>query len=209
MFVIVYNNTVILGPMVWNRFRFENTIFEECDNFSVTLENRNDSLSPVIVSENIKILPIQGTENPIFNSKIERLHGPFWEFTDSAAISSYTVEPLPIEAVKNQLKAVVAHKRYTREVSGVKVTIQNLEINADTTRENRHNVLQQYILMGDNDTIQWKYNDIWLTLNKAEVEILVKAVANHVQAQFDWESSKNQEIVNANSLTELDSIILE
>ena len=209
MFVIVYQNSVILGPMKWNRFRFENTILEDCEEFSATLPDRNDELSPIILSPDIKILPVQGTPEPQYNPKIEMLHGPFWEFSDTVAISSYQIQPIPVDAVKNQLKAVIANKRYLKEISGVNVTVQNIEIKVDTSRDNRNNLIQRYVLMNNTDTLQWKFNDVWLTLNKEEVGTLVNASTAHIQTQFDWEATKVQEIDNATTLTELDSIILE
>jgi arabinogalactan endo-1,4-beta-galactosidase len=194
--------------MTWNRFRFQETIFEDCEEFSVTLENRNDEMNPVIVSDDIKILPVQGTPNPEFNSKIEMLHGPFWEFTDTVAISSYEVWSMPVDAVKNQLKAVLAAERYRKEIAGVKVTIQNTEVTVDTTRDIRNNLVHHYVLMEDNDTIQWKFNTTWLTLTKSEVETLVKAGKSYIQTQFEWEANLIIEINNATTLEQLDSIVI-
>ena len=62
MFVIVQNNYVVLGPMVWNRFRFQNFLLEECE-VTFTLDSRNDSETPVVVSDEIKILPTASTPN--------------------------------------------------------------------------------------------------------------------------------------------------
>lgn len=208
MFVIVYQNSVILGPMRWNRFRFENTIYEDCEEFSATLPDRNDEMVAITVSDDIKILPVEGTPNPNFNPKIERLNGPFWQFTDTVAISSYVVEPLAIEAVKNQLKAVLANERYRKEIAGVKVTIQNVEVTVDTGRDTKNNLIQKYVLMNDSDTVQWKFNDTWLTLSKTEVGTLVRAGAEYIQQQFDWEAAMIQEINNATTLEQLDSIVI-
>lgn len=208
MFVIVYQNSVILGPMRWNRFRFENTIFEDCEEFSVTLADRNDDLTAVVVSDDIKILPVQGTPNPEYNSKIEILHGPFWEFTDTAAISSYTVLPLPVDAVKNQLKAVLANQRYIKEVKGTTVTVQGTEVTVDTARGVRDTLTQKYLLMDDYDTVQWKFPQTWLTLSKAEVGNIVRAGADYVQAQFEWEAGLIAEIDNATTLEQLDAIVI-
>lgn len=208
MFVIVYQNSVILGPMRWNRFRFENEIFEECDEFSVTLADRNDELSAVVVSDDIKILPVQGTPNPDFNSKIERLQGPFWEFTETAAVSSYVVESLPIDAVKNQLKAVLAGERYRKEVKGTTATVQGTEVTVDTARSSRDVLTQQYLLMGDSDTVQWKFPQGWLTLSKTEVGDVVRAGAAHIQTQFEWEAEMIADIDAATTLEQLDAIVI-
>jgi len=207
MFVIVHNNFVILGPMRWNRFRFENTIQEECE-VSVTLPDRNDSLSPIIVSEEVKILPVQGTPNPEHNPKIEFLHGPFWDFSNDIATSSYIVQPYAIDAVKNMLKAECANERYKKENSGTKVTIQDVEVTVDTSRGSRDIFVQKYLLMGENDIVQWKFPECWLTLTKAELGLVVSTGAQHIQAQFDWEAEKVAEIEASETLEQLAQIVI-
>ena len=206
MFVIVYNNSVILGPMRWNRFRFENEIQEECEVAAVLPDKNNGA---IVVSDSIKILPIQGTENPQYNPRIEYLHGPFWEFTDTAAISSYIVQPFSIDAVKNQLKTNCAAERYKREIASAKVTIQNTEITVDTARGNRDIFVQKFLLMGDTDTVQWKFPECWLELSKAELGLIVSAGAAYVQEQFNWESTKIVEIDSCETLEQLTAVVIE
>ena len=207
MFVIVHNNSVILGPMRWNRFRFQNEILEETE-VEVTLADRNDELTPVIVDDNIQILPVQGTPNPSYNSKIEMLNGPFWEFTATAAISSYQVENLPIDAVKNQLKDVIATNRYNKEVGGCKTTVQETEVRIDTSRDGRNVFVQKFLLMGDSETVQWKFPEGWLTLTKAELGAIVTTGTAHVQTCFEWEAGKLVEINDCDNLASLDAIVL-
>lgn len=207
MFVIVYNNLVILGPMRWNRKRFENEIQEECE-VTTTLPDKNEN-NPIIVSDNVKILPVQPTENPPYNPRIENLHGPFWEFTDTVAISSYIAQPLPIDAVKSQLKKDCATERYKREIAGTKVTIQNTEVTIDTNRGSRDIFVQKYLLMGDTDIVQWKFPEGWLELTKSELGLIVSAGAAHVQDQFNWESTKIVEIDSCETLEQLAVVIEE
>ena len=207
MFVIVHNNSVILGPMRWNRKRFENTIQEECE-VSTTLPDRNDN-TPIVVSDNVKILPVQSAENPSYNPRIENLHGPLWEFTDTVAISSYIAQPLPIDAVKNQLKTECAAERYRREIAGTKVDIQNTEVTIDTNRGSRDIFVQKYLLMGDTDIVQWKFPEGWLELTKSELGLIVSTGAAHVQDQFNWESAKIVEIDSCETLEQLVAVVIE
>ena len=62
MFVIIYQNQVVLGPMKWNKFRFENFLLSEHE-ITFTLDQSNVN-SPVTVNADCKILPIEGTPNP-------------------------------------------------------------------------------------------------------------------------------------------------
>lgn len=207
MYVITYNNQVILGPMRWNRFRFENTIQEECE-VAATLQDRNDAMEPVVVSEDVKILPVQGTPDPVYNSKIQRLHGPFWQFTDVVAISSYTVEDLNIDAVKNTLKAQAAAERWNKENAAATYSLQGTTVTVDTSRDGRNIFVQKFLLMGANDTVTWKFPEGWFDLTKQELGEIVNAGATWIQDQFNWEVAKVREIDNCETLEQLDAIVI-
>lgn len=202
MFVIVHNNSVILGPMRWNRFRFENFLVEELE-VSTTLPQQNSSV--VTVSDEISIYPIQGSLDPVFNPKIEILHGPFWEFTDSAAISSYQVLSKTVESVKNELKSLAAAERWNRENTQVSVTINDISCDFKTDRETR--MVLQNALTSPSDANVWKVaGDTWVTLTKVDLQNILTAVLTHVQASFDWEHDIVTQINAAETLIQLDSI---
>lgn len=206
MFVIVHNNYVVLGPMRWNRFRFENCLEEELET-KFTLETRNDAETPVIVSDEIKILPVQGTQDPVYNPKIEMLHGPFWEFTDLVAISSYEVQPMPVEAVQSMLKEQAAAERYNREITTVDVTIAGTVYKFSTNRDTR-NVIQN-ALTSSVSSFNWKLDrDMWVTLTNTELQAILDAITTHVQSCFDWEYSIIAAINASSTLTELDAIVI-
>jgi len=206
MFVIVHNNSVILGPMRWNRYRFENVIQEECE-LSVSLPSSNEK-DPLLLSADVRILPVEPLPLPEFNSKIEFLHGPFWEFTDQKAISSFTVQRLPIDAVKNKLISVCADERWRRESVGVKTNIQGADITVDTRRGNRDIFVQKYLLMNESDTVRWKFPEEWATLSKVDLAQIVSAGAGYIQSQFDWESSMVDSINACSTLEELDALVI-
>lgn len=205
MFVIVHNGSVILGPMVWNRKRFQDEIEEECG-VTTTLPYTNEGV--ITVNEDIKIYPVQTTQDPPFNSKIEFLNGPFWEFTETHAVSSYIAQDKPISAVQNELKALAAQERWKKEISGVKVTIQSTEITADTNRGDRDIFIQQYLLMGESDTVMWKFPEAWLELTKTELGTIVGTGAYHVKQAFVWEQDLSADIDACATLSELDALVI-
>ena len=206
MFVIVYNNNVILGPMRWNRFRFENEIQEECE-YSATLPDRNDDMSAITVSDNIKILPILGTENPEYNPKIQILHGPFWEFTDTHAIHSYRPEYMALEGAREMHKEQVGAERWNKENAGVTVTIRGNEYKFSSDRETRAVLLNAVTNL---DVINWKFNrDSWLEMTKEEAQTVLNAIHTHVQECFNWEHSKIQELNNCSTVHELDAVVIK
>lgn len=204
MFVIVHNNHVILGPMAWNRYRFENEILTDCE-VDVDLPDRNDDLSPIAVNDSIKILPVQGTQNPSYNKRTQRLDGPYWTFTDTLATSSYTAGYLPIPAVKNMMKDEVANARWKKENGTVTVTINGTERKFSTDKQTR-STFHQYIDLGL-EHVNWKFSrDDWGTLTQQEITTVFNAIMSYVKECYDWEFDKIAEIDAVDTHAELEAI---
>jgi len=204
MFLITHNNNVILGPMKYNARRFTEVIEDDCE-ITVTLPLTNDSYYEV--NDEIKIYPVQGTPNPEYNSKTEYLHGPFYTYVDGVAISSMVVEQLPLSAAQNFVKQEAANARWTKQNSGVKVTLNNVEYTFATDLETK-STFHQYIT-SDLESVNWKVNqDTWIVLSKSDIQTVFNSIVSHVQSAFDWEVAKLAEIVNTTHET-LPTISLE
>lgn len=205
MFVIVNNNNVILGPMRWNKFRFENVIQEECE-FSCDLPARNDDNKVITVSESIKIMPILGTDTPEYNPKIQFLQGPFWTYTGTHAVYSYVPEYMNIDSVKEMLKEQVTSERWNKENAGVEVSINEQAYNFKSDRETR-TILSNSVNL---DSINWKFDrDTWLTMSGAQTQQVLESVLAHVQEAFNWELAKINEINACTSLEQLDAVVIK
>ncbi len=204
-FALIQDNFVIVGPKLWNKLLFEEVLQEECD-ITYTLPTRNDDGTPYIISDTVKILPITSLPEPAFNSKIQRLDGPYWNFSDTTAEMYFTVGDLPIDAVKNNLIALVAANRYSAEVGGIKMTIQGNEVSIDTNRGARDIFFQAYSVLGDTETVNWKFPECWMILSKAELGSIVEAIKAHVQTCFNWEQNKQVEINACQTLDQLNNI---
>jgi hypothetical protein len=207
MFVIVNKGYVILGPKPWNKLMFQEVLLEECE-VEYTLETKNPNNTPIIVDENTSILPVIGLPEPSFNSKIQRLEGPYWNLSDTQAEMYYTVGDLPVDAVKNQLKAVAINNRYTYETRGVKIIIQGTEVTVDTSRGSRDIFFDAYLSIGEDETINWKFPEGFFTVNKTELGLAVSAGKSHIQNAFDWEMTKTVEIDACVTLAELNAVVL-
>jgi len=191
MFLITHNNNVILGPMKYNARRFTEVIEDDCE-ITVTLPLTNDSYYEV--NDEIKIYPVQGTPNPEYNSKTEYLHGPFYTYVDGVAISSMVVEQLPLSAAQNFVKQEAANVRWTKQNSGVKVTLNNVEYTFATDLETK-STFHQYIT-SNLESVNWKVNqDTWIVLSKSDIQTVFNSIVSHVQSAFDWEAAKLSEIV--------------
>jgi hypothetical protein len=203
MFVIVYKNNVILGPIKWNKFRFQEEIKDDLD-IDVTLELKNDNNLPVIINNDLKILPTQGTPNPNHNPKIEFLHGPFWNFTNNVATSSYQVVQKPVEAVRNELKNVIANERWLKQNVTLDVDIDGTTYQFDTSEKTRTSLQQSLVL---NAPLNWKLNNgKWVNLTVENITTILSTIATHIQSCFDWEFTKNTELYVCSTLEELDAL---
>jgi len=208
MFVIVNKGYVILGPKPWNKLMFQEVLLEECE-VEYTLETKNPNNTPIIVDENTSILPVIGLPEPSFNSKIQRLDGPYWNFSDTQAEMYFTAGDLPVDAVKNKLKEVAINNRYTYETRGVKITIQGTEVTVDTARGSRDIFFDAYMSIGESETINWKFPEGFFAVNKTELGLAVSAGKSHIQNAFDWEMAKTVEIDACTTLAELNVVVLD
>jgi hypothetical protein len=197
---------VQLGPMEWRPRFFQSCLRDDLEiDFNVPLSN--DTNQAFIINEIVRIIPV--TDIGItgeYNSKIHHLDGPYYNMFEMYAEVYYNVKDKPIEVVKSELKPLVATNRYKYETMGIPVTIQSKDITALTTREDRGLYLQAYQLGKDN--VSWKFGSEFLTLSNADLGLIVEAVVNHVQATFNWESTKISEIDMLTTLAELNSVIL-
>jgi len=206
-YVLINDNFVINGPRTWNARSFESTLEDDLElTFKLPLQKTDND--PIVIDGNTRILAAQ-LVYPGHNEKISYLHGPFWDYSDDFATGTFQILPKDIDWVKSNLLTEVAGIRYNREVSGANTVIQNTTVTIDTSRGTRDIFVQKYLLMGDTDTVQWKFPEGWLTLTKAELGEVVNAGVTHVQSQFDWEVTKSTEINNCVTLEELDAIKLD
>jgi hypothetical protein len=198
MFVIVYNNQVILGPMPWRKFFFENIIEEDCE-VQVTLPQKNDV--PYTVNDEIVILPARYTHeehNPI----TQKHNGPFWTITETEAVGNFVAIDKDVEHLKSELKQIVADKRWKKEVGGIKVTINDIEYSVDTSREGRKIYIEQ--LQMNSSSYDWKFNEGYVTLSLVDLQNIVQSINEHIQNCFAEERNRINLIDSKTSLEDLE-----
>lgn len=194
MFVIVYKNNVILGPMIWNAGRFKTVIEEDCE-ITVSLPSSNQGYYEI--NDDIKIYPVQTTPNPSYDSRTEFLNGPYYDFVDGVAISRMEVHQLDIVAAQNFVKADAAHTRWKKQNSGIQYNINGTDYTFPTDLQTK-STFHQYVT-ADVDNLNWKVDqDTWITLSKSDIKNIFVAIVNHVQSAFDWEADKLLEINDTN-----------
>jgi hypothetical protein len=211
MYVITHHHDydeVLLGPVTWNPKYIASVLRSDLDlDYTPSVTASDESKIPYEIISNVWVRPVVSVTEPI-NEKIQYHVGPYWSYTPSEATATYVATLKDIDVVKGELKTIIASERYKKEISGVKVTIQGQEVSVDTNRGDRDIFVQKYILMGENETVNWKFPEGWLTLTKSELGQIVSAGATHVQMCFDWESAKVAEIDACVDHAALDNVIL-
>lgn len=206
MYVLVHKERVLVGPRDWNRAMFDGAL--EKLGIQFLLPRRDPLTLPIIIDENTYVTRAE-MFIPQHNAKTHSYVGPYWDLTDkNVAKGTYQIKERPLGSIKEILIAEVAAERWNKEVNGGKFTIKGIEVSLDTSREGRNIFLQKYSLMGDNDTVNWKFPEGWLTLTKQELGAVVMAGAAHIQAAFDWEKAKVEEIQAASNTATLEAITI-
>lgn len=204
LYVLEHNRHVINGPRAWNYRSFESTLNDELE-ITHTLPLSKTDESIITISDEIHIYPAR-YDYPIYNQRLEYLHGPFWDYSSGIATGTFEILPKSIELVKQELKQKVAVNRYNREIAGTTISINGTVYTIDTNRGNRDVYIQQYILLGNADTIQWKFPEGWVTLTKIDLGLIATECALYIQEQFKWEAERCNEIDLLETADELDNV---
>jgi hypothetical protein len=163
---------------------------------------------PYDILPNVRVRKAR-TVHAELNAKTQRHEGPFWTYENDEAVATFTAVDKNIDQVKGELKNIVAANRYNKENLGITVTIQGTDVWCDTSRGNRDVFFQKYALMGDADTVNWKFPNAWLNLTKPELGYIVGSGVAYIQGCFDWEETKVAEIDACTTLSQLDAVVLE
>lgn len=200
MFVIVHNDQVILGPMPWRKLFFENIILEDCE-VEVTLPQKNDEV--YVVDETISILPARYTYDDI-NPVTQKHNGPFWTIGETEAVGHFVTIDKDVHHVQSELKQLVADKRWSKEVSGIKVTLNGTEYSVDTSREGRKVYTEQ--LQMNATSYDWKFNEGYVTLSATDLQSIVTAINQHTQDCFAEERARITDIESKSTLADLEAL---
>jgi hypothetical protein len=206
LYVLVQNGYVINGPRLWNRRSFESSLEEDVEISFQLPQNKTDE-TPIEITNGVRILPATLVYQN-YNSKIEYLNGPFWNFDNDYATGSFVIVQKGLDSAKSTIKSIVADNRWRKETKGFIHNVQNTDVFVTTARVDRDIFLQKYIMMETNDVVTWKFNNVWLDLTKAELGAIVSAEAAHIQASYDWEKLKVEEIDACTTLQEIDAVDL-
>ena len=212
---------VILGPIEWNPRYIAAVIGDEVEltsttfsgmlikRFLATLSEADKDKVPFEIVPGVFVRKCNVAEirQINFNSTIHCMHGPIWTYNeDGTATATYTQADMNIDLVKGNLKNLVSSNRYTKEISGFNLEIQNQSMHIDTARDKRDIFHSKLLLTEENEIVNWKFADRIIPLSKSEIQTIVNAIKSHIQQCFDWEANKFAEIDGCSSLDQLKDV---
>lgn len=192
MYALVHKNKVISGPRSWNREFFEFILKRRKIESGSIPKNPTENL-PYQIDADTCIMSASVVRDEL-NPFIQHHRGPLWEIQGDIAIATYETVDTELEFAKANYKDFLADKRYEKEVAGTTVTVQDQEVSINTSREGKIAFYQHYSTMNENDVVNWKFVEGWLTLSKIEFGQVVQAITDHVQSAFDWEKEIGEQI---------------
>lgn len=200
-YVMVENKkTVLVGPMPWRNRFFQRELNDlDIDYVVSPLE----PFSYVKITESIEIFPVVEILNSDFDPVFEHVSGPYWIFENESARGHFIKHYNDTAVIKHSLKSQLAAERYRREILGVAAVIQDCVVTITTDRQSRNIMNQHYMLMTEDQVVQWKFPEMWVSLTKNSLATAIYRCNQYVQAQFDWEKALSDSIDTAQTVEEL------
>lgn len=207
MYGLVHNNKIQVGPREWSYSFFK--IYLEENNLDYSSLTFNDPETS-ITGLDFKILKVSELIIPSYNSLFEQLAGPYWTINENDITGYYDVVDSDINLIKSHMKEIVAANRYEVEISGVNFTFpDNTVVGVYTTRDDRNVYLDALLVMGEADTIDFKFkNNVFKTTSRLILQGIAGMGSEHIKNAFGWESTKCNEIDLAQTIDSLKLIEL-
>jgi hypothetical protein len=208
-FALINNNSLILGPIGFN-IRMINSELEDLE-----LEDR-------VTSQNYLDLPIHFSDGQTHLVTIEKIipqndpkyHniGNFsWEIIKENNIPTlvkltYSISDKTLDEVKEIKKRELIPERKEKENTIITVDVDGESIKVSTSREERA-MLSSKISSSPGSHI-YKFLNTWKQVDLSQLQLIISQIDSTVQAAFDWEFAKIQEIDACTTIDEVYNVVI-
>lgn len=206
---LIHNNSLELGPMGFN-VKYINADLEDLE-----VEERISPQSytdlPIHFSDGLThLLPIEKVV-PEHNPNYHNVGNLTWEIIEEDGIPIKVVFTYPIvdktlEEVKAIRKQEVAPYRREKENTVISLDINGNSVQVSTSREER--VLLASKLSAAPTSCNYKFLSGWLEVTTENLQYIISEIDKVVQAAFDWELAKLQEIDACTTIDEVYDVIV-
>ena len=200
MYALIHNGKIQVGPRQWNYSFFERYLSD--NNLDIDSLPRSEPAEPII-TDTWQILPVTSVIQPNYDPMFEQLVGPTWTIheenwsTSAHVTGEYTVTDQTISIIKGKMKEIVTNDRYDVENGGCDYTFasDNMTVGLYTNRDDRGTYLNVYLVLPDGGSSVFKFpGGVFRLVTKEELLALVQYGMAFIQAAFDWEAAKHDEI---------------
>lgn len=200
---------LFLGPFDWKQRYIQSEINDliEQEELTINFQVPSVGVGYINIGDGFEIFPITAIDTPTIDSTYEDPIGPFYTYTNNEATQIWQKQDSPISDIQGTLIKVAAAERYRRENLGTSVTIGTTTILAATDKVGRLQYTNLLSTIGTS-TINFKTASGFINMTSADIQTIVTAVHDYIQAQFDWELSIVNLINAAITITELKAIII-
>jgi len=224
MYTLVYMNQISITFDKWYLGRINSELRDLGVKYEVVMSDQDRV--PFSLDLRTRILPLIEIR-PDCNPKTQYLDGPLWDIQEDKVIATYYTSPLNIDIAKGNLKQEVAVERYNKENVDLTLSLpfsppsyvpDSLTVGVDflpvgrtitirTDKASRSLLASKLPSLGD-QFVNWKLQDGWVNLNRADIEYILSQVDKSVQSAFDWELAKVNEIDACSSLDDIDAVVV-
>jgi hypothetical protein len=205
MYAIVHKNQVLVGPKGWSRAFFSHVLQKK--GITALLPRSAVEVLPHVIDPDTSIHKVVVTRDK-FTPMTQYLRGPLFTITEDAVTAHYEAVDTVIDLARNNFKQKAAEERYKKEVAGIKVSLQDKEYGVTTQRVDRDIFAVNAMLLGDNETLNFKFAEGFVQLTKSDLLTISNAIKAHVQAAFTWESNIFAQIDAAETAEQLLAITI-
>ena len=214
MYSLIYNSQLILGPIKWN-YRMINGELEDLE-VNARVSPRDYDKVPIAFDEVTYLLPAVDIISAPYDPRFQFLGNFSWEIIEEEGIPvrveyTYPVFDKTLDTIKAEYKEQVAPIRWEKENQIITITINNTEVQVSTSRDERDQFVSKLVSCESvaEATHNYKFrNDVWVVIGCAEIHTILEEIDVIVQAAFNWEYSKYQEIDACTTGEEVYNVIL-
>jgi hypothetical protein len=206
---LIHNNSLELGPMGFN-VKYINADLEDLE-----VEERISPQSytdlPIHFSDRLThLLPLERVV-PEHDPKYQNVGNFTWEIIEEDNIPvkvriTYEIGDKTLEEIKALRKQEVAPYRKEKENTTITLDINGTSVDVSTSREER--VLLASKLSAAPTSCNYKFLSGWLEVTAENLQYIVSEIDKVVQAAFDWELAKLQEIDACETIDEVYDVIV-
>jgi hypothetical protein len=206
---LIHNNSLELGPFGAN-VRYINEELEELE-VEERISPQSFSSLPIHFSDGLThLLPIERVV-PENDPKYHNVGNFTWEIITEDEVPVKVVFTHPIidktlEEVKNIRKQEVAPARREKENTTITLTLNNTQVEVSTSREER--LLLASKLAASPGPHNFKFQNTWLEITTEELQTIISEIDAVVQAAFDWELAKLQEIDACEAIDDVYAVVI-